>query len=77
MERADIQAIAKVVAEEIKAHAIWNKWMTLDEACGYAKVSRNTLRRWIDKGLIYGTKTTGDWRIDRESIDDYFNMERV
>lgn len=77
MEYKEIQAIARLVAQEIKAHAIWNKWMTVKEACDYAKVSRNTMMRWVNRGYVYGTKTTGDWRIDRESLDAYFNFERA
>ena len=77
MEYNDLKTIARIVADEINAASIFNKWMTLNEACQYAKVSPNTMRRWINRGLVYATKTTGDWRIDRESIDDYFNMERI
>lgn len=77
MERTEIRKIAKIIAEELQVAAIWNKWLTLKEACQYAKVSPNTIRRWIDEGLIYATKTTGAWRIDRESIDDFFNLERA
>ena len=77
MDIQDVKAIAKMVAEEINAASIFNKWLTFNEACQYAKVSQNTMRRWINDGLIYATRTTGGWRIDRESIDDYFNMERL
>lgn len=77
MEHSEIRKIAKIIAEEIQMAALWNKWLTLEEARKYAKVSRNTLRRWIDEGLIYASKTTGEWRIDRETIDDFFSSERA
>ncbi|NLE05144.1 MAG: helix-turn-helix domain-containing protein [Crenarchaeota archaeon] len=32
------------------------QWMSLPEAMAYAKVSRWTIRRWIDSGKIKGTK---------------------
>lgn len=72
-----MRKIAKIIAEEIQMAALWNKWLTFEEARKYAKVSRNTLRRWIDEGLIYASKTTGEWRIDRETIDDFFSSERA
>ena len=77
MNREDVQEIARIVAQEVKAMGVFNKWLTFEEACGYAKVSPNTLRKWINKGLIYASKTTGDWRVDRQSIDDFFNEERI
>ena len=52
------------------------RWLKFSSACKYADISPNTLRKWINKGLIYGTKTTGEWRVDRESIDDFFNVDR-
>lgn len=57
--------------------SVMDKWLTFREACQYAKVGETVMRQWLNDGLIYGTKTTGQWRIDRESIDDYFNMERA
>ncbi len=75
MTRDDIQEIAKIVADEIRASAIFNKWLTHAEAAKYAKVSGKTIQRWINMGLIYASRTTGSWRVDRESIDDFFNDE--
>jgi len=76
MNHGDMQKLAQMVADELKASALFNKWLTFEEGQQYAKVSPNTLRKWINKGYIYASKTTGAWRIDRESIDDFFNSER-
>ena len=46
------------------------------EACSYACMSINTMKKTILKGKIYGTKIAGGWTIDRESIDAFFNSER-
>ena len=52
------------------------KWLTLHEACIYARRSLNTTKRLIEEGKIYGTKKGGEWTVDRESIDAYFNRDR-
>jgi excisionase family DNA binding protein len=53
-----------------------SRWLTMKGACDYVHKSPNTIRKWMDKGLIYGTKTTGEWLIDRESIDDYLELDK-
>jgi excisionase family DNA binding protein len=54
------------------------KWLTLAEACIYARKSRNTLLDLIKEGRIYGTKAEGgEWIIDRETIDAHYNEERL
>ena len=77
MTRAELRYIANMVVDEIRACGLYGKWLTFKQAQEYAEVSPNTLRKWINQGYIYATKPTGDWRIDRESIDDFFNMERA
>ena len=73
----DIDGLAKELARKIKSELHFNKWLTMDEACEYAKVHRDTLLKWIDEGDIYGAKIGGMWRIDRETIDTFFNCERA
>ncbi len=52
------------------------RWITLAEACEYMCVrSVKTVKSLILAGKIYGTKR-GEWIIDRESIDRYYNEER-
>jgi len=54
------------------------KWLSLDEACVYARKSRNTMLDLVKEGKIYGTKAEGgEWIVDRESIDVYYNEERL
>lgn len=54
------------------------KWLSLQEACIYARKSRNTILKLISQNDIYGTKPegSGDYIVDRESIDGYYNQER-
>ena len=52
------------------------KWLTVKEACAYAKVKQDVMMRWIKEGHIYAIKK-GKWLIDRESIDDFYNSERA
>lgn len=54
------------------------KWLSLTEACIYARKSRNTVIELIKEMKVYGTKPegTGEYIIDRESIDVYYNEER-
>ena len=78
----DLEALANLVAKEIEAiisaRFLPGRWLTLREAMGYAKVkSPNTIKKWIDDGLIYAFKRSGEWIVDRESIDDWYNSEKV
>lgn len=52
------------------------RWLTLSESCIYALKSINTLKKFIMEGKIYGTKKDGEWTVDRESIDRWFNEDR-
>lgn len=52
------------------------KWIGLKDACFYARKSINTIKKLIGENKIYGTKKGGEWIIDRESIDRFYNAER-
>lgn len=68
--------IAKEVQEILAVNQIQGRWLTLEEAMQYAKVSSvNTIKKWIDQGLIYAKKV-GQWKVDRESIDAYFESDK-
>lgn len=78
----DLETLANLVAKEIEAiisaRSLPGRWLTLREAMRYAKVkSPNTIKKWIDDGLIYAFKRSGKWIVDRESIDDWYNSEKV
>ena len=69
--------IAEAVGEIIAAEKITGRWLSLSEAMEYAKVkSSNTIKKWIDEGYIYGFKRSGEWIIDRDTIDDWYSSER-
>jgi len=70
--------IAAKVMETLRIDLSYGRWLTLQEAMAYAKVkSKTTMLKWINEGYIYGHKRSGQWIIDRESIDDWFNSERI
>ena len=84
MSRLDpeqIELLAKLVAERVmetvQAGSADPRWLTIDEAMVYAKTSKKMLRSWIDEGHIYGFKRTGRYVVDRESIDRWYNSERI
>lgn len=82
IERADIESLAAVIAREVGANIMAKtspgRWLTVEEAMRYSKVrSRNTIRKWIDNGYIYAHKRSGEWIVDRESIDDWFLSDKV
>lgn len=46
------------------------RYLKITDACRYASVSRNTMRRLIESGDVCAVKIPGgQWRVDRESID--------
>jgi len=77
----DIATLANVIAKEvgavISAQSNSSRWLSLREAMEYAKVkSVNTIKNWINEGYIYGFRRSGEWIIDRESIDDWYESEK-
>jgi len=52
------------------------KWIGLKDACFYMRKSTNTIKKLIFENKVYGTKKGGEWIIDRESIDRFYNAER-
>lgn len=45
----------------------------LSEACRYASLSRNTVKKMLLAGQFAGECSPGGhWRVDRESIDEWF-----
>ena len=53
------------------------RWLSLSKACSYASMSENTLLGRIKTGDIYATKKGGKWYVDRESIDAFFENEKM
>ena len=72
------EAVAAKVMETLRSELSYGRWLTIKEAMAYAKVkSKTTMFKWIHDGHIYAHKRSGEWIIDRESIDDWFNSERI
>lgn len=49
--------------------------MFCDEATRYARVTTNSLYRWIRAGRLPATKLGGRWRIHREHLDQLLRGE--
>ena len=77
MTRTEIDIIAERVAITVMENFNVSRWLTIKEACQYGKIKRDTLMKWIDEGYIYGSKRSGKWIVDRQSIDDFYNQERL
>lgn len=82
LNHQDISALATLVASQVQADILSKlspgRWLTLKEAMAYAKVkSEDTIRKWINEGYIYAHKRSGQWIVDRESIDDWFLSDKV
>jgi hypothetical protein len=78
----DISALSSMIASQVQADILSKlspgRWLTLREAMAYAKVkSVTTIRAWIGNGYIYAHKRSGQWIVDRESIDDWFLSDKV
>jgi len=56
---------------------IESRWLTIQQAQKYANISRNKLMELIHRGDICASKRMGRWRIDKESIDNFFLYDDV
>ncbi len=54
------------------------RFLRMGEAEEYAGLNRKTIRNMILNGIFDGDTTAGGhWRVDRESIDEYFSRSRT
>lgn len=53
------------------------RWLTIEEAAEYLRVSKRTIYRWLHDGLLPGYRAgpRGPWRFLREDLDGM--MRRV
>ena len=53
------------------------KWLRVKEAAKYASLSPRTIKRMLEMGQLRGDRTPGGhWRVDKESIDDWFSGDQ-
>jgi hypothetical protein len=62
---------------DIQVNTIAPRWLSMPEACKYSSVCRNTMKKFLLYGDIYGTQKAGKWFIDRESIDLFFLKDKI
>lgn len=48
-------------------------WLTLKEACVYARVGHHTIRQLLNNGDLTGRRIGRKWIVSRQSIDDYLS----
>lgn len=47
------------------------KWSSLDEVATYIGVTKDTIRNWIDKGVIPAYKVGKQWKFKFSEIDNW------
>ena len=82
IDHQDISVLSSMIASQVQADILAKlspgRWLTLREAMDYAKEkSVTTIKAWINEGYIYAHKRSGQWIVDRESIDDWFLSDKV
>ena len=55
-----------------------NQLLTTEEAAKRIGVKQTTVRTWLNKGLLEGTKVGGGklWRISEDAIEDFINNKK-
>lgn len=49
------------------------RWLKVSEVCRYAGLSPKTVKMMLADGHLRGDRTPGGhWRVDRESVDEWF-----
>ena len=82
LNRDDLDLLAARLFHMLRPHLVNHtpKWMSMAEACEYARMSRDTMTKLIDEGHVYAKKLaekSGKYIIDRETIDCFLNNGRV
>ena len=50
--------------------------LTVKELADYLKVHENTIKRALKSGKLKGFKATRDWRISREAIIEWIDINK-
>lgn len=56
------------------------QWITMDEAANLARVTKRTIRNWIDKGAVQSTKASTAARrvfVARDDVDPMKQAEAI
>ena len=51
-----------------------DEWMSLIEVCDYTKLSSSTIHRYLQKGMIKASKTTGKYLFKRSWVDTFLGL---
>ena len=61
----------------LSAKDIIQRYLSTGQAAEYSGLNRKTLYKMLEEGDLNGERTPGGhWRIDRESIDDFFDSSK-
>jgi excisionase family DNA binding protein len=63
-----LNEIKKIVRSEVS-----NRWLNMDEVCGYSGLSHSTIRRAIRKGSLKVSNRTGRLLFKLTDIDRWLN----
>lgn len=64
-----LSAMELVLRKETDAAESRHHWLTIAEACRYARISRTTLWRYSQEGLILIRKLNGRRLVDRQELE--------
>jgi excisionase family DNA binding protein len=51
------------------------RYMTIDETADYLRLSRETLYKYVQRGVIPAAKVGRHWRFDRQAIDQWMSSQ--
>ena len=52
-----------------------DRYMTIDEAAAYLRLSRETLYKYVQRGIMPAAKIGRHWRFDKLAIDHVHQKE--
>ena len=71
-----LETLLHQLAEGLREkRVLYPPYLTLKEACEYARVCKSTMRRWLEEGYVVGHREKGKWIISRQSIDDHLTSQ--
>ena len=77
LSHQEIKILADMISKEI-GPIMDKRWLTIKEACSYARMSENVMRECISNGEILASrKRPGKIIVDRLSIDEYYGNDII
>lgn len=65
------------MSNQIKGDIWQNELLTVREVAGYLRVSRVTIWRWCQEGLIPASRLGRSWRVHRQDLSDFLEQHKL